>query len=84
MPGIGLTEEQMREALGVPRSVRLPAARVELINALNAGRPLVLEQPRAPYSRALEKLAAEGVSAPNPAVRPASRGVGLFGRLRTS
>jgi len=84
MPGIGLTEEQMREALGVPRSVRLPAARVELINALNAGRPLVLEQPRAPYSRALEKLAAEGVSAPKPAVRPASRGVGLFGRLRTS
>ena len=84
MPGIGLTEEQMREALGVPRSVRLPAARVELINALNAGRPLVLEQPRAPYSRALEKLAAEGVSAPSLAARPASRGIGLFGRLRTS
>lgn len=84
MPGIGLTEEQMREALGVRRSVRLPAARVELINALNAGRPLVLEQPRAPYSRALEKLAAEGVSAPSLATRPASRGLGLFGRLRTS
>ncbi|MGL4961433.1 MAG: response regulator [Inquilinus sp.] len=84
MPGIGLTEEQMREALGVRRSVRLPAARVELINALNAGRPLVLEQPRAPYSRALEKLAAEGVSAPSLAARPASRGIGLFGRLRTS
>lgn len=84
MPGIGLTEEQMRDALGVRRSVRLPAARVELVNALNAGRPLVLEQPRAPYSRALEKLAAEGVPAVGPAVRPASRGVGLFGRLRTS
>jgi pilus assembly protein CpaE len=84
MPGIGLTEEQMREALGVRRSVRLPAARVELINALNAGRPLVLEQPRAPYSRAMEKLAAEGVSTASPSVRPASRRIGLFGRLRTS
>ncbi|WP_342235664.1 AAA family ATPase [Inquilinus sp. OTU3971] len=84
MPGIGLTEEQMREALGVRRSVRLPAARIELINALNAGRPLVLEQPRASYSRTLEKLAAEGASASSPTARSASRGIGLFGRLRTS
>jgi pilus assembly protein CpaE len=83
-PGITLTEEQMREALGLRRSVRLPAARVELINALNAGRPLVLEQPRAAYSRALEKLAAEGASAPASVARPAPRGSGLFGRLRTS
>ncbi|MGK9233427.1 hypothetical protein KXS07_18545 [Inquilinus limosus] len=85
MPGIGLTEEQMREALGLKRSVRLPAARVELVNALNAGRPLVLEQPRAQYSKALAKLAAEGVAAPAAAAsRPAPRGIGLFGRLRTS
>jgi pilus assembly protein CpaE len=83
-PAITLTEEQMREALGLRRSVRLPAARVELINALNAGRPLVLEQPRAAYSRALEKLAAEGLPVPIPAVRSALRGSGLFGRLRTS
>ncbi|MDR6294591.1 MULTISPECIES: AAA family ATPase [Inquilinus] len=83
-PGITLTEEQMREALGLRRSVRLPAARVELINALNAGRPLVLEQPRAAYSRALEKLAAEGAPTLAPVARPTPRGSGLFGRLRTS
>jgi pilus assembly protein CpaE len=83
-PGITLTEEQMREALGLRRSVRLPAARVELINALNTGRPLVLEQPRAAYTRVLEKLAAEGALAPNPMTRPAPRGSGLFRRLRTS
>ena len=56
MPGITLSEEQMRDALGLRRSVRLPAARVELINALNTGRPLVLDQPRAAYSRALRTL----------------------------
>jgi pilus assembly protein CpaE len=84
MPGITLTDEQMREALGLRRSVRLPAARVELINALNTGRPLVLEQPRSPYARALEKLAGEGAAAPAKPDRPALRGPRLFGRLRTS
>ena len=38
-----LTDEQMRTTLGLARSARLPAARVDLINALNTGRPLVLD-----------------------------------------
>lgn len=85
MPGISLTDEQMREALGLRRSVRLPAARVELVNALNAGRPLVLDQPRAAYSRALQTLAAAGMAPVVPGTaRPAPRGTGLFRRLRTS
>jgi pilus assembly protein CpaE len=85
MPGITLSEEQMREALGLRRSVRLPAARVELLNALNTGRPLVLDQPRAAYSRALQRLATgDAVPAAVPAARPAARGAGLFRRLRPS
>lgn len=85
MPGITLSEEQMRDALGLRRSVRLPAARVELINALNTGRPLVLDQPRAAYSRALERLAAgDPVPAVVPAAKPAARSAGLFRRLRPS
>ncbi|WP_395677155.1 CpaE family protein [Inquilinus sp.] len=85
MPGITLSEEQMREALGLRRSVKLPAARVELVNALNTGRPLVLDQPRAAYSRALERLAM-GDTAPvaAAAARPSERGAGLFRRLRPS
>ena len=85
MPGITLSEEQMRDALGLRRSVKLPAARVELINALNTGRPLVLDQPRAAYSRALQRLAAgDAVPAVAPAVKPAARSAGLFRRLRPS
>jgi len=85
MPGITLSEEQMRDALGLRRSVRLPAARVELINALNTGRPLVLDQPRAAYSRALGRLAAgDPVPAVVPAAKPAARSAGLFRRLRPS
>jgi pilus assembly protein CpaE len=87
MPGITLSEEQMREALGLRRSVKLPAARVELINAHNAGRPLVLDQPRAAYCRALQPLAAgDAVPAVPAAVRPspAKSGAGLFRRLRPS
>lgn len=86
MPGITLSEEQMREALGLRRSLKLPAARVELVNALNTGRPLVLDQPRAAYSRTLERLAADE-ALPAAAAAPArspERGASLFRRLRPS
>lgn len=79
MPGIALSEEQMREALGLRWSIRLPAARVELTNALNTGRPLVLDQPRAAYTRTLERLVAEDGAG---AARRAPRRAGLFRRLR--
>ena len=34
----------------------LPASRVELLNGLNTGRPLVLEQPRGAFAQALARL----------------------------
>ena len=61
-PSISLTEEQMRTALGLTSSFRLPPSRVELINSLNTGHPLVLEQPRGAYALALAKGA--GIDAP--------------------
>jgi pilus assembly protein CpaE len=62
--GITLTEDQMRAALLLPRSVRLPPSRVELINGLNTGRPLVLEQPRGAYAQALSRLSGPVQDAP--------------------
>ena len=55
-PAISLTPEQMRQALALPECVRLPASRVELLNGLNTGRPLVLEQPRGAFAQALARL----------------------------
>lgn len=54
---ISLTDEQMRTTLGLSRSARLPSARADLINSLNTGRPLVLEQPRSAYAQVLARLA---------------------------
>lgn len=53
---ISLTEDQMRQTLGMPVSFRLPPARVELINGLNTGRPYALDHSRSPYAQALAKL----------------------------
>ncbi len=61
---IGLSEEQMLETLGLERAHRLPAARADLINGLNIGRPLVLDAPRAPYALALEAIARGEAPAP--------------------
>ncbi len=80
---ITLDEAQMLSALGLRRAVRLPPARVELINALNVGEPLALSRPRSPYGRALKRLAAYGATEPaRPAAseRGKARG-GLLGRL---
>jgi Flp pilus assembly CpaE family ATPase len=65
-PAITLTEEQMRNTLGIAQSVRLPPARAELINGLNIGRPLALDQPKHPYVQALARLAADERRAPQP------------------
>jgi len=54
---IALTDVQMRQTLGLASSVRLPAARAELLNSLNVGRPLVLDAPACAYARALQSLA---------------------------
>jgi pilus assembly protein CpaE len=58
--GITLTEKQILAATGLQRSMRLPASRVALVNALNRGKPLVIAEPRHPYARAITKLAADG------------------------
>lgn len=65
-PSITLTEDQMRSTLGIAHAVRLPPARTDLINGLNIGRPLVLDQPRHAYSQTLARLAVEEQRAPQP------------------
>lgn len=72
---IKLTDVQIRHTLGLKQSHRVPAARIALVNALNAGTPLVLSQPRSAYTRALRQLA---VPTPKPAPGRAAR-TGLFG-----
>ncbi len=66
-PAITLTEEQMSATLGIASSVRLPAARAELINGLNIGRPLALDQPRHAYSQTLARLCREEFKTPQSA-----------------
>jgi pilus assembly protein CpaE len=66
-PAITLTDDQMRTTLGVPVSVRLPPARTELVNGLNIGRPLTLDQPRHPYVQTLARLCREEWRAPQSA-----------------
>jgi pilus assembly protein CpaE len=53
---IDLTDEQIREHLGIPQMWTLPRARAELINAGNNGTPLVLIRPESPYGRAIGQL----------------------------
>lgn len=81
---IALDEAQMLTALGLRHAVRLPAARVELVNALNLGEPLALARPRSAWSRSVKRLAEQ--AAPAPQRRVAGEGAGrrrgrLFGRL---
>ncbi|MDE2514839.1 MAG: hypothetical protein KGL12_02320 [Rhodospirillales bacterium] len=54
---ITMTTQQISSTLGVSRIVKLPPAHAALSNAINKGVPLVLDQPRHPYSRALAGLA---------------------------
>jgi Flp pilus assembly CpaE family ATPase len=72
---IKLTDKQIQQTLGLKQCTRLPAARNALLNALNAGMPLVLAQPRAAYSKAMRQLAVP------PQKRRAARTArqGLFG-----
>lgn len=76
-PGIDLSAEQMRTALRLERVVTLPAARDDLLNGLNIGKPFVLARPRAPYALAIE-AAAEG----RPPSSPPSRLSGFLPSLR--
>lgn len=74
---VTLTQEHIGTALATDRTVCLPAARAELINALNTGQPFVLAQPRSPYARAIAALAAG-----EPAARRSREGRrGFFARL---
>jgi pilus assembly protein CpaE len=54
---IRLTDAQMASTLGVTRSVRIPDARAALANAVNKGVPLVLDQPRSAYAKAMAAVA---------------------------
>jgi pilus assembly protein CpaE len=56
-PAIVLTDTQIKNALGLARVVQLPRARAALLNAANKGVPLVTDQPKSPYARALTALA---------------------------
>lgn len=81
---IALDEAQMLTALGLRRAVRLPPARVELVNALNLGEPLALSRPRSPWSRAVKRLAEQAAPLPqrrSPGEPSGTRRSGLFGRL---
>jgi pilus assembly protein CpaE len=55
-PAIVLTDTQMKTALGLSRAIRLPRARVGLVNAANKGVPLVTDQPKAPYTKVLAAM----------------------------
>jgi pilus assembly protein CpaE len=80
---IKLTDRQIQQTLGLKQSRRLPEARTALLNALNAGVPLVLAQPRAPYTKALRLLAVPPQK--KPAGKPARQGLfGLFGPVATN
>ncbi len=58
-PEIRLSDGQMVSTLGLTKSVRLPHAHAALANALNQGVPLVLDQPRSAYSKAVIIVAEE-------------------------
>ena len=55
-PAILLTDAQIKTALGLSRAVRLPRARAGLVNAANKGVPLVTDQPKAAYTKAIAAL----------------------------
>jgi pilus assembly protein CpaE len=79
---ITLTEQQITAAMGLTHSARLPAARAALVNALNRGKPLVLAEPRHPYTRAIGKIAGVPKTPPRAVIVPERRKMGRFmGRL---
>lgn len=55
---IDIDEQQIREVLGLDSGFVLPAARTDLINCFNGGRPIVTEKPNIPYSRTVRAIAA--------------------------
>jgi pilus assembly protein CpaE len=59
-PTVTLSDDQMRDALGVKRSFKLPRARDDLLNSLNLGQPLVVERPQGAYADALRRLSSGG------------------------
>lgn len=70
---IEVDEAQIREVLGLERSHILPAARADLINCFNGGRPMVTTKPNSPYARAVRSIVAacrgEARGAPPPGGR---------------
>lgn len=53
---ISLSHQQIMRALGLRHAVRIPYARPALIDALNKGVPLVIEDAGSPYTRAMREL----------------------------
>ena len=84
-PAVTLSDRQIGETMGLAHMVRLPPARAELLNSLNAGQPLALAAPRSAYVTALARIAALRAttdSAARPAPAPAGRR--LLRRLRAA
>lgn len=61
-PHILLDGRRMADALDIDSMMGIPADRVKLRNALNAGRPLMLERDGNPYGQAIRR--AGGIAAP--------------------
>lgn len=72
-PDITLSEQQIATTMELKRSARIPTSRAALVNSLNRGRPLVMDEPRSAYTRALQKLANISAKRP-PAAAQAPRG----------
>ena len=53
----GLSLDDIASVLGTPHIIRLPSAGAAISEAINSGRPLVLDQPKAAFSRAVGELA---------------------------
>jgi len=53
----GLTPDDIKSVLGTRRVLELPSAGLALSKAINSGTPLVAEQPRLPFSRAVSTVA---------------------------
>jgi pilus assembly protein CpaE len=79
---IALTDTQMASTLGLTRSVRVPEARAALANALNKGVPLVLDQPRSAFTKALTAIS-NGTADRGVPAESSARG-GLLRRLAAS
>lgn len=58
-PGILLDGRRMAEALGLRDFVNMPLDRVQMRNAINAGKPLALEAPSGAYMQAVRRIGGE-------------------------